>query len=426
MKKVLHGGLVWQDTGFAKLDLVTENGVIIQVGEKLFFPEAEIIDCRDSFLLPAVCDAHVHIGEKVCGLNLADDWQSLSKLAEKCGTAAIGAFLTEASSSEDEEKILSMQYEEAKEKAQKEFCGKVHWHFTPKNSEVKDILPLLENNCDLKFYTTYKENGLYRSYEEIERWMEELSDLQPTIFVHCEDDKIIAKYSEANPFHHPFGCTLRRPESAEIKAVERILDLAVKHNYPVHIVHVSSPKSVLLINEARTSAPVTCETAPQYLLLNDSYLQRSDGHRWLCTPPLRSENSRGLLVELLQDGLIDVVATDHCPFTKEDKDRYKDNLEQVPSGLAGMGVTFPLLYEQLVHPDIITLDSLIALLSINPARLLNIYPSFGSLGKGSKADIIILKREPASKPIPVIPSFANTYNPWQDFTHHADFTFFRG
>ncbi|MFB3845138.1 MAG: dihydroorotase family protein [Candidatus Cloacimonadaceae bacterium] len=426
MKKVLQGGLVWQDTGFAKLDLVTENGVIIQVGEKLFFPEEEIIDCRDSFLLPAVCDAHVHIGEKVCGLNLADDWQSLSKLAEKCGVAAIGAFLTEASSSEEEEKILSMQYEEAKEKAQKEFCGKVHWHLTPKNSEVKDILPLLENNCDLKFYTTYKENGLYRSYEEIERWMEELSDLQPTIFVHCEDDKIIAKYSEANPFHHPFDCTLRRPESAEIKAVERILDLSVKHNYPVHIVHVSSPKSVLLINEARTSAPVTCETAPQYLLLNDSYLQRSDGHRWLCTPPLRNENSRGLLVELLQDGLIDIVATDHCPFTKEDKDKYKDNLEQVPSGLAGMGVTFPLLYEQLVHPDIITLDSLIALLSINPARLLNIYPSFGSLGKGSKADIIILKREPASKPIPVIPSFANTYNPWQDFTHHADFTFFRG
>jgi len=106
MKKVLQGGLVWQDTGFAKLDIVTENGVIIQTGEKLFFPEAEIIDCRDTFLLPAVCDAHVHIGEKVCGLNLADDWQSLSKLAEKCGVAAIGAFLTEASSSEDEEKNI--------------------------------------------------------------------------------------------------------------------------------------------------------------------------------------------------------------------------------------------------------------------------------------------------------------------------------
>lgn len=424
MKTLLFDGLVWQENGFTKLDILIEDGKIISLGEHLSQPYVETVDCSEHYIFPAICDMHVHAGEKVCGLDLADDWKSLSRLSETCGVAAIGAFLTERSNSDKSQKSLLQQYEIAQTKATKEFSQHVHWHLTPKSSEVQDILPLLKEGCDLKFYTTYKPNGLYRSYAEIARWMKNLSNLKPRILVHCEDDDEVKYNSDMHPFQNPFDHTKRRPEIAEIKAVERILDLAVQYSYPVHIVHVSSPQSALLIKQAKKSAPVTCETAPHYLHMNETCLQKETGHRWLCTPPLRTEQSRGQLVELLQDGVFDAIATDHCPFTQTDKDMYKNNLSRVPMGISGLGATFPLLYENLVKTGKLPLEKLIPLLSTNPAKLMNLYPQLGNFQPGALAKLIILKAIPLRKPVPVLASLSNAPNPWQDFYHTIDYTFF--
>ena len=424
MKKLLANGLVWQETGFAKLDILIEAGKIISFGENLPATYAETVDCSGCYIFPAICDMHVHVGEKVCGLDLADDWQSLSKLADTCGIAAIGAFITERHNSELNRKTLLYQHQTALFNSAKDFKQYVHWHLTPVHSEVQDILPLLKQGCDLKFYTTYKPNGLYRSYAEIARWMLDLSDLKPRILVHCEDDETVNHNSDFHLFQHPFDQTKRRPEAAEIKAVERILDLSVQYNYPVHIVHVSAPQSALLIKEAKKSAPVTCETAPHYLLLNESCLQKKDGHRWLCTPPLRSEKSRGELVELLQEGVFDAIATDHCPFTLNDKDIHKNALEKVPMGIAGLGATFSLLYENLIKTGKLSLEKLIPLISTNPAKLMHLYPKLGSFQTGALAKLIIIKQKPLQKRVPVLASLSKAHNPWQDFSHTTDYYFF--
>ncbi len=424
MKVLLTNGHVWQENGFAKLDILIEDGTIKALGENLTEPYAEAVDCKEAYILPAWLDMHVHVGEKVCGLDLADDWQSLSLLANRCGIAGIGAFITERQPTDKNKKPLAEQYNLASRTAEEQFRHAVHWHLTPTVSGVKDVYPLLEQGCDLKFYTTYRPHGLYRSYAEIAEWMQELKDLKPRLLVHCEDDELVDSMTGFNPFHHPFDHARRRPEMAEILAVERILDLAIQHSYPVHIVHVSSPQSALLIDEARRSVPVTCETAPHYLLLNETMLQREDGHRWLCTPPLRSEKSRGELTELLQDGLFDAIATDHCPFTKADKDRHKSTPEQVPTGIAGVGATFPLLYETLVKTGRLPLEKLVPLLTSQPARLMNLYPAFGSISAGSKASLIILQQEPLKNPQPILSSLRDTYNPWQDCCSTTNYYFF--
>lgn len=424
MKKLLINGQVWQETGFAKLDILIENGRIISLGENLSGSYLESVDCTGYYIFPAICDMHVHVGERVCGLDLADDWKSLTGLAKSSGIAAIGAFITEQTSSDNRKKSLLQQYGKAQTQAVKDFKQCTHWHLTPKVSEVQDIVPLLKQECDLKFYTTYKPSGLYRSYAEIGRWMQDLGDTKPRILVHCEDDEAVSHYSELHPFKHPFDHTKRRPEVAETKAVERILDLAAQYNYPVHIVHVSSPQSVLLIREAKKTAPVTCETAPHYLLLNEACLQKENGHRWLCTPPLRSEQSRGQLVELLQDDVFDAIATDHCTFTMTDKDQYKNALDRVPMGIAGLGATFPLVYENLVKTGKMSLEKLIPLLSANPAKLMNLHPQLGTIQPGALAKLILLKQEPLPKPLPVIASLSSAPNPWQDFSHTINYTFF--
>ena len=413
MKKLLTNGLVWQETGFARLDVLIEHDQIIKIGENLFEPYVDVVDCQGTYILPGMVDMHVHVGEKICGLDLADDFTSLNRLAARCGISALGVFLTEKHSDDKNQKLLLQQYEQITEKAHKEFEHPIHWHLTPIMSEPEDIAVLLNAGCDLKFYTTYRANGIYRSYEDISRWMQELKDHKTRMLIHCEDDEIVSAMSAYNPFQHPFDTTKRRPEIAEIRAVEKVLDLAVAHSYPVHIVHVSTPGAAMLIYEARQHAPVTCETAPQYLFLNDEYLKRIDGHRWLCTPPMRSDKSRGLMVELLQDGLFDAIATDHCPYKLADKDLNKDNPEQVPVGLAGLGATLPLTYENLVKPGKLSIEKLMLYISTNPAKLMNLYPKLGTIQTGSSAQLIMLQMKPDNQFCQILPSLMDTHNPWE-------------
>jgi len=257
--------------------------------------------------------------------------------------------------------------------AKKNFSGHVHWHLTPVQAGPEELVPLLEEGHDLKLYTTYKNVGLYSSYEDISHWMSELSGIKSRILVHCEDDATVEEFSSRHPFRHPFQHSLRRPEAAEIIAVERVLDLAARHIHPVHIVHVSSPRSALLIQQAReTGVPVTCETAPHYLLYNDQAYHQEDSHRLICTPPFRSESSRGMLVELLQDGFFDIVASDHCAFTLEDKDQYQEEPEKVPCGIAGIQTLYSSLHQALVQTGKLKLDRLLELSSIIPARLMGL------------------------------------------------------
>jgi len=308
-------------------------------------------------------DFHVHVGERIAGYVLRDGFADLAKIP---GLKGVGVFVTEEPGYSLKEKLQDMRKE-----GLQSFPGEILWHLTPVQTEARELLTLLSDDTDLKFYTTYKDAGLYRSYNELERWMLDLGDLKPRILVHCEDNETIEKYSRLHPFHRAFDHSLRRPEIAENIAVEKLLDLAVKHQYPVHIVHVSSPRSAQLIHQAKHhNSNITCETAPHYLIMNEDRLKGENAHRWICSPPLRSEKSRGELVELLQDGCFDIIATDHCAFTLQDKDRYKDEPQKVPCGIAGIGTMKQSLIDGLVQTGKISLDYLTRLIHDNPAIMM--------------------------------------------------------
>lgn len=315
--------------------------------------------------MPPLYDFHVHVGERIAGYKLRDNFADLNRITALAG---IGVFVTE-----DAEHSLATKLQSMRQDAAANFAGKVFWHLTPVQTNHEALRQVLATDTDLKFYTTYKTAGLYRSYEELDRWMQVLADIKPRMLVHCEDNELIEDFSVKHPFHSPHDHCLRRPEIAENKAVEKVLDMAIKHLYPVHIVHVSSPRSALLIHEARNHNPfITCETAPHYLLYNEDRLKGKAAHRWICSPPFRSEKSRGELVELLQDGCFDIIATDHCAFSLEDKDRYQDTPESVPCGIAGLEFLWTSLYQGLVVSGKISVKYLCQLISTTPARLLGI------------------------------------------------------
>jgi len=355
-------------------------------------------------MIPGIYDFHVHIGETIAGHALADDWHSFSRLHEHNGLEGIGVFVTES-----EEEEIAFKLERMREEA-KAFPGKVFWHLTPQSLDPRKLEKILASDTDIKLYTTYRDAGLYTGYEDIKRFMKDMHSHKTRLLVHCEDDKVVREFSDRNPFIKPSDHALRRPEKAEITAVEKLLDLALQYHYPLHIVHVSCPKAALLIQEAKKEANyITCETAPHYLLLTDEALNTPQGHRWLCSPPLRSESSRGLMVELLQESIFDLIASDHCAFGCEDKDIGILHPAKTPMGISGSGALFTLLAEHLVDKGKLSYEQLFQLISFNPARMM------GFNTKKNKYQV-----ERLGAPNPVVPSLADTHNPWIDFWSHFE------
>ena len=146
--------------------------------------------------------------------------------------------------------------------------------------------------------------------------------------------------------------------------IARDLKLAAETGCAYHVCHISTKESVDIIRKAKAEGvDVTCETAPHYLLLDDSMLEE-DG-KWKMNPPIRSASDREALIEGLIDGTIDCIATDHAPHSAEEKSR---GLEKSAFGIVGIETAFPLLYTYLVQPGIITMEKLEELLVYNPRR----------------------------------------------------------
>ena len=184
------------------------------------------------------------------------------------------------------------------------------------------------------------------------------------IAAHCEDNSLLCggyihKGEYARLHGHKGICA-----ESEWKPIERDLRLAKETGCKYHVCHISCKESVELIRNAKANGvDVTCETAPHYLIFNDMDLKESGNFKM--NPPIRSEEDRQALIKGLQDGTIDMIATDHAPHSSEEKSR---GLQNSLMGIVGLETAFPVMYTYLVKKGIITLERLIELMAINPRR----------------------------------------------------------
>ena len=194
--------------------------------------------------------------------------------------------------------------------------------------------------------------------------MRTAKSLNKLIVAHCEDNTLLnGGYIHDGEYAAQY-CHRGISSASEWKQIERDLKLVKETGCAYHICHVSTKESVELIRKAKAEGlDVTCETAPHYLLMDDSFLQE-DG-RFKMNPPLRSPEDRQALIEGLKDGTIDMIATDHAPHSEEEKSK---GLEASAFGIVGIETAFPLLYTYLVKEDIITMEKLMNLLVYNPRR----------------------------------------------------------
>ena len=186
--------------------------------------------------------------------------------------------------------------------------------------------------------------------------------LNKIIAAHCEDNTLLhggyihdGWYAKTNG--HRGICS-----ESEWRQIERDLELAADTGVRYHVCHISTKESVELIRQAKKSGvDVTCETGPHYLVLSDRDLQE-DG-RFKMNPPLRDESDREALLEGIEDGTVDMIATDHAPHSAEEKSR---GLAGSAFGITGLETAFPVLYTRLVKPGLLSLERLCELMCTKP------------------------------------------------------------
>jgi dihydropyrimidinase len=383
------GGTVWSEEGGRQADVRIREGKIVEVGALAPVSSEEVIDAAGLDVLPGMIDAHVHAGDRISHFELADTWESASRAALANGITTLAGFVTQ-----ERNETLTAAVERCLACRTGAQC-EVRFHLTPTvwPWDWQEVGALVARGfTTFKLYTTYRDAGLLTAYDRIAEVMPRLATFGARLLVHCEDDELLADpeaggYDLADPFTH----ARVRPESAEVVAVRRVVEFAERAGCPTHVVHVSTADAAELIAAARDRAPLTCETAPHYLLLDDTTLGDGDGSRFLCTPPLRSEVTRTRLESLVVAGVFDLLASDHCAFRKADKDGWDGtDYRSVPSGIAGLGALVPLAFELLVKRHDLTFAAMVRLLAAGPARLLGVYPRKGTIARGSDADLVVV------------------------------------
>lgn len=392
---LVRGGTLGTPEGMLEADLLVQGGRIKAVGHGL--PVADdtvVVDAEDCYVLPGVIDAHTHIALDTGIYQTPDDWFIGTRAAACGGVTTVVDFATQFPGQTLREAV-GARLEEAREAAIDYAFHVMVTDLPPgREGELAELVEL--GTPSVKLYTTYRPN-YYADDATVLRLMETCAELGLLPMVHCENDALVTAQTEALVAageigwrNHPHA----RPAVAEQEAVQRILFLADAAGCPVHIAHCSTGRSVSMVAEAREwGQAVSCETCPQYLLLDDRVYAGPEPWRYILQPPLRDAEEPDRLWVLVAGGAVDLIATDHCDYTAAQKVA-QDDFTQTPGGLPGMETLLPLMFTYGVAEGRLTLPQLVKLLSANPARVWGLWPRKGALLPGSDADVVVYDPEP--------------------------------
>jgi dihydropyrimidinase len=392
---LLSDGILVTPTGTVEADLLIQGERIKAIGRGL--PVADdtiVLDAGGCYVLPGVIDAHTHIALDTGIYQAPDDWFIGTRAAACGGVTTVVDFATQFVGQSLREAVQA-RLDEAQD-AVIDYALHVMVTDMPPGRE-HELAELVElGTPSVKLYTTYRPN-YYADDATILRLMETCADLGLLPLVHCENDDLVTARTQALIAAGDTGWRFHghsRPALAEQEAVRRVLFLAQAAECPVHIVHCSTARSVGLVVDAREwGQVVTCETCPQYLLLDRSVYDGPEPWRYILQPPLRDPEEPDRLWSLVQQGAVDMIATDHCDYTLAQKVA-ADDFTQTPGGLPGMETLLPLMFTHGVDEGGLTLPQLVDLLSASPARIWGLWPCKGALQPGSDADVVVYDPRP--------------------------------
>lgn len=356
MKYLLKGADVYINGQFLKRDILVKDGFICDICESLNDSDAVLFDLKDKYIFPGFIDVHVHLREP--GFSYKETIKTATGAAAAGGYQAVCA-MPNLNPVPDSLKNLKAELD----LIDKDALVAVYPYGAITAGEMGEKLSDMEEMSG--FVIGFSDDGKGVQNKEImEKAMEKAKSLDKIIAAHCEDNSLLnggyihdGEYCRKNT--HKGICS-----KSEYLPIERDTELIKKTHCKYHVCHVSAKESIEKIKEAKKSgADITCETAPHYLVLCDKDLK--DEGCFKMNPPIRSELDRDALIKALNDGTIDMIATDHAPHSEKEKAKgLKDSL----MGVVGLETAFSVLYTYLVKTKKITLEKLIALMFDNPKK----------------------------------------------------------
>lgn len=352
-----------------KQEIQVEDGTITRIAETV--EGDNTLDLDSNFVLPGAVDVHVHFREP--GATQKEDWGSGSRSAAAGGiTTVVDQPNTEPPTITGE--AFDKKHKLAKQKSIVDYG--INAGVTP-NWEP-DELTQREVTAYGEVFMADSTGGMGVTKEFFHEAVQRLQKEDHLITVHAED----ASFFQDIEGNDPDAWSRYRPPEAEINAVKYAIETATK---PLHFAHISHPESVDLIS----GTSHTCEATPHHLLLSRNDLQDLDTHGKM-NPPLRSEEARQRLWKQLLDGDIDIVATDHAPHTKKEK---QEGVWSTPSGVPGVETMLPLLLNRVVEEEV-SLDRVVELVSRAPARIFG-FERKGRIEEGMDADLVVTDMQPS-------------------------------
>lgn len=396
MSVLIKNGTIVTASDIYKGDIYIENGIIKEIAINIIKDADEIIDAEGKYVIPGGVDIHTHFNLDV-GIAVANDDFYSGTVAAACGgTTTIVDHMGFGPKGCNLKHQVDVYHGYAKGKSVIDYS--FHGVIQHVDNEILNEMEKIvkdEGISSFKLYLTY---DYMIDDEGVLKVLNKLKELGAITTVHCENHGTIKLLREKyvnlglkSPIYHG----LSRPVESEAEAVNRMINIAsIAKDATLYIVHLSSKLALDYIKMAsERGQKVYAETCPQYLILDENKysLPNNEGLKYIMSPPLRKTEDKENLWKGINDGYIQTIATDHCPFSfNKDKQRGKDDFTKCPNGAPGVEERIPLIFSEGVKKGRISLNKFVEVCCTNPSKIFGLYPKKGTIQVGSDGDIVVI------------------------------------
>ncbi|MCQ2815143.1 MAG: dihydropyrimidinase [Bacilli bacterium] len=388
---LIKNGKVVLPNKIENVDIAVKDEKIILIGLNLNVEANEIVDASGKIVVPGAIDAHTHLAMSYKTTFSADDYFTGTRAALCGGTTSIIDYPCQTKGVSIKE-TLKPRFE----MCQKDACADYSFHCAITDFNDGEILNEMDEACEngitsYKGYMVYKKEGMMLSDQMISTLLKRTKEVGAILNLHAENYEMLEercqkylKEGKTSPWYH----YMSRPESVAAEADKRAIRLATNLKAPLYLVHMSDKEGLEAAIQAKQAGfDIKIETCPHYLEFTNEVYKRVDGINFVCSPPMKNKESQDALWKALNDGYIDTIATDHCPFKKEEKLWGKDDFTKTPNGCAGIENMYPYMLSK-ANEGKTTFETVVKVCSYNPAKIFGC-KNKGSIEIGKDADIVI-------------------------------------
>ncbi len=375
-------------------DIFIDGDKITTIGKSLDIKADQVIDAKNKIIIPGGIDPHVHLDMPFMGTSSSDNYETGTTAALFGGTTMVIDFILQTQGKSLHDALKEWQGR-SNENALSDYS--FHMAVTDFNENTKaEIKTMIEEEgiTSFKTFMAYK-GALMIDDRQMVGLMNEVKKQGGMVTVHATNgdmiDFLVAKNrAEGNlsPLYH----YLSQPEITEAEATGRFADMAYYTDCPAYVVHMTCEGALNHIRAVgKRNQKVFVETCIQYLVLDASLYDKGfESAKWVMSPPLREKKDQESLWAGINQGTVQIVATDHCPFMWEQKKMGEHDFSKIPNGHPAIENRMELLFSEGVNKGRISLNKYVEITSTNVAKIFGMFPQKGCIAVGSDADLVII------------------------------------